>query len=295
MPSIYEEAKIIGDLLGGIELASNAMQSYSTAAVGVVEPVISMLLIIYVVVWGWAMARGMVQEPVMDAFMRFVKIAFIFTLAMKTPYYSTYIKDFVWDYPEFVAQTISGQGTTSTIASAQAFGVALKVGSDYITEAGETGSNGVPNLSLLAIGIGVWGGGAALTGIIIGTLVIARIVLAVLLAVGPVFIMLILFESTKKLFDAWLGQIVTYMIVIVTTIIASAIVIEIMAFALATYLPQYFANWIISGDVAPSPGSGIGLIIVYGICGVAIQKIVMMADAIGRSISLSSYIGSRQT
>jgi type IV secretion system protein VirB6 len=295
MPSIYEEAKIIGDLLGGIELASNAMQSYSAAAVGVVEPVISMLLIIYVVVWGWAMARGMVQEPVMDAFMRFVKIAFIFALAMKAPYYSTYIKDFVWDFPEFVAQTISGQGTTSTVASAQAFGVALKIGSDYITEAGETGSNGVPNLSLLAVGIGVWGGGAALTGIIIGTLVIARIVLAVLLAVGPIFIMLILFESTKKLFDAWMGQIVTYMIVIVTTIIASSIVIEIMALALATYLPQYFANWIINGDVAPSPGSGIGLIIVYGICGVAIQKIVMMADAIGRSISLSSYIGSRQT
>lgn len=294
MASIFEDAQIILTLIGGIEIANANIDHYAQAAMDAITPVMGLMLTIYIVIWGWAMARGMVQEPVMDAFMRFVKIAFVFVLATQSAYYTPFIRNFAWDTPDAIAKAITGMDSNVTITVAEAFGAALKIGSDYITDATElSGSSGVPDLSLLAIGIGVWGGGAALTGIIVGTLVIARIILAVLLAVGPIFIILILFESTKKLFDAWLGQVVTYMIVIVTTITATLIVIEIMALALAAYLPGYFANWVISGDSSPSPGSGIGLIVVYGICGVAIQKIVMAADAIGRSVSLTSYIGTK--
>lgn len=306
MASLFEDAQIITTMLKAIDIASGAFDNAAVQAVEVVLPIIYTLFTLYVMIWGWAMMRGMVQEPVMDAVMRIGKMALIMVIALNSAYYAAPIKDIVWTGSDEVARTITtnlicndttgictpGMDSSATIIYAEIFGAALKIGSAYMTDADDLGTNGVPDLSLLAIGIGVWGGGAALTGIIVGTLVIAKIILATLLAVGPIFILLILFESTKKLFDAWLGQVVSYMLVIITSIIASVIVMQIMTVALGFYLGLDFMQWIISESMSsPPPGTGIGIIIMYGICGVAIQKIVMAADAIGRSVSLTSYVG----
>ncbi len=298
MAGLLEDALILKIMTDAADIPSKSFDSIAQAAAAWVYPLLITLMSLYVLIWGWAMMRGMVQEPVMDAVMRFAKMALVFYIATQWAFYVPTIRQVVWEAPEDISSAIIKKDTQSTILTAEVFGAALKIGSAYVTDADElSGSSGVPDLSLLAIGIGVWGGGAALTGIIVGTLIIAKIILAVLLAVGPIFIVMILFESTKKLFDSWLGQVVSYMIVIVTTIITATLVMEIMTNALEHYVGLELLNTILEGDFtaeglsSPSPGTGIGLIVIYGICGVAIQKIVMAADAIGRSVSLTSYVG----
>ena len=296
MTSAVESLLIVDTMLQAVDIAAGSFTDNASAAVSTITPTILTFITLYIMIWGWAMARGMVQEPVMDAVMRFAKLVLVFVFATRFAVYAPQVRELVFDAPDKIAQTITGLNTKLAITTMEVFGIALKVGGSYITDADAlSGSSGVPDLSLLAIGIGVWGGGAALTGIVVGTLVIANIILAILLAVGPIFIMMILFESTKKLFDAWLGQVVSYMIVIATTIIASTIVMQIMTIALAHSLIHDVLSWLIDpgrdGLGSPPPGTGIGLIVIYGICGVAIQKIVMAADAIGRSVSLTSYVG----
>lgn len=296
MASVVEAATIIPQLILAIETAEGFIGSYTADAINAVKPVMTILFTLYIIIWGWAVARGMVQELVADAAMRFLKIACIYAVIMNWGDYSGYVIEFVVNTPDAIAQSITGLDSTSTIALTEVFSFALKIGSDFVidAEAFTAGGNGVPDLSLLAIGIGVWGGGAALAGVIVGTLVIARIMLAVLMALGPIFFILILFESTKKMFDAWLGHVLGYMIVIAATIIATPIVVAIMTEAIAKYVGDMGFNWLMpGGEFEFTVGAGIGLILTYGICGVAMQKIIMAADALGRGISVTTYVGRK--
>src|SRR5262249_13709201 len=57
---------------------------------------------------------------------------------------------------------------------------------------------------------------------------LSRIALAVLLALGPVFIAMLLFDSTKRLFDAWLAQLANYALITVLTIMAAALLLQVV-------------------------------------------------------------------
>jgi type IV secretion system protein VirB6 len=52
--------------------------------------------------------------------------------------------------------------------------------------------------------------------------------LAILLGVGPIFILMTLFEPTKRFFDAWLGQALNYVFVVMLTAAAVKLVITIV-------------------------------------------------------------------
>ena len=48
-----------------------------------------------------------------------------------------------------------------------------------------------------------------------------KVALAIVLGLGPIFIALLLFDATKKFFEAWLGQALNYMFVF--ALVASAV------------------------------------------------------------------------
>jgi len=291
MASYFEQAAIVSQLFAATLIAEANIDTYVSKTIVLIKPMAKWMGVGYVVLWGFAMMRGLVKEPVMDFFMRVMKMLLISNFALSASEYTNLIKDFVWSVPTKIVSELTGANEGILILVNQMFSIMLKLGSNYITDANSfTGQ--VPDLSLLAIGIGTWGGGAALTGIIAGTIIIAHIVVSVLLSVGPIFIMCLLFESTKKMFDAWLGMLIGYMITLVLTTLAAYMVMEIMAAVLATYLPGFLmASWFSDEGWKPSTATGIGLIVMYGICGVAIQKIAIAADAIGRGISISDYTG----
>ncbi len=49
-----------------------------------------------------------------------------------------------------------------------------------------------------------------------------------LLALGPIFIALLLFESTKRFFAAWLGQLANYALITILTIMLAALLLQIV-------------------------------------------------------------------
>src|SRR5438552_8434297 len=57
---------------------------------------------------------------------------------------------------------------------------------------------------------------------------LSRVALAILLALGPFFIAMLLFESTKRLFDAWLAQLANYALITVLTIMTAALLLRIV-------------------------------------------------------------------
>ena len=61
--------------------------------------------------------------------------------------------------------------------------------------------------------LAVWLGALALTGYAAMLIVLAKIAVAILLAVGPFFILLLIFANTRNLFEGWLRTLLNYAII----------------------------------------------------------------------------------
>jgi type IV secretion system protein VirB6 len=57
---------------------------------------------------------------------------------------------------------------------------------------------------------------------------LSHVALAILLALGPFFIAMLLFETTKRLFDAWLAQLANYALITVLTVMAAALLLQVV-------------------------------------------------------------------
>jgi type IV secretion system protein VirB6 len=66
--------------------------------------------------------------------------------------------------------------------------------------------------------------GLVLVGIATAQIFVGYTAIAVLLGLGPLFILCALFPSTQRFFEAWLGQVVNYVlnVVLVTSVVAMA-------------------------------------------------------------------------
>ena len=62
-------------------------------------------------------------------------------------------------------------------------------------------------------------------------LALSRIALSVLLALGPLFIALLFFESTKRFFEAWLAQLANYAFITILTVLVAALMLRVVSVA----------------------------------------------------------------
>jgi type IV secretion system protein VirB6 len=57
---------------------------------------------------------------------------------------------------------------------------------------------------------------------------LSSIALAVLLAIGPLFIAMLLFDSTKRFFEAWIAQLANYALITILTILIATLLLQIV-------------------------------------------------------------------
>jgi len=119
-----------------------------------------------------------------------------------------------------------------------------------------------------------------ITGIII---IMAKLALAITLAIGPLFILGLMFEPTKRWFDSWLGAAFTEGIAIVMTVLAATISFKLMNAAYDVTIADAAGN---SGIATMSAISGL---VIYGIASVfVIKRMPALAGSIGGSLSSGS-------
>ena len=58
---------------------------------------------------------------------------------------------------------------------------------------------------------------------------LARVALALLLAIGPLFIVLLLFDGTKRFFEAWVAQLANYALVGVLAVLVASLILTLGA------------------------------------------------------------------
>lgn len=182
-----------------------------------IAPSITSLLIIYIAIWAWSMARGMIQEPITDGATRIIALAIIANLALNVGLYNTYISSWIWKTPEAMANIISTEqpGNGGMDFLDELF-FRSSIYGDLLWTAAEMNKYGpFPNPLYAILSILMKFFGLLLTGYAAALIILAKFMLAVLLGIGPIFVTLLIFQSTRKFFESWLSQCLNYVFMVI--------------------------------------------------------------------------------
>lgn len=191
---------------------------------------LTVALTLYVVIYGFLVLRGSIPEPIMEFAFRAIKLAIILMLVQNASNYQTYVtKVFFEDLPT----EISGALNTGSAPSASAFDSLLDKGQKSANDIWAKGSWPVDVLT-----------GAAGLVVIVMTFVVAaigyvvslyaRVALAIVLAIGPIFVALAMFQSTRRFTEAWIGQMANFVILQVLVIAVGSLLVTCLDATFAT-------------------------------------------------------------
>ncbi|WP_369062167.1 type IV secretion system protein [Caulobacter sp. 73W] len=176
-------------------------------AISEVDGPLRLALVLYVLFYGFAILRGAIQEPLMDFSIRSLKLGLIYTLAT-TPAYASYVTEPLFHaLPDALARSLGGEDTPSAAASFDSFLSRTGALGERLTE----GASPIALDRWLMAGA-VWICGALAASIGFGVVLVAKVALALVIALGPIFIALALFEVTRRYFFGWLSQAVNYLV-----------------------------------------------------------------------------------
>lgn len=201
----------------------HVIQSYVTGTasniITTISPVAVTLFAIYVVFWGFSHLTNRIEEPVTDAAKRMIMIALILGLALNVGRYSDYIIQFCQDTPVALASAVSGEHSPAGEQStAKQLDKMLDKGFDLGDRAKSKAGVLHGDFGMYIVAVVCYLGTSALTAFAAFLLMLTKVGLAVLLGVGPIFLLLCMFEATKRFFAMWFGQVVNFMLTYVLTI-----------------------------------------------------------------------------
>lgn len=248
----------------------------STARIGaVLEPTVVTLAVLYVVIWGYLQLFGKIEELFLTGVKRLLTLAVILGIALSLWSYNSLIVDSFFNAPAELAAGIIGAYDSVTIIDRILF-LGNDTASLLFQKAGIFDGDFSYYLAGLSVQIIV--GLAAIYTIFLLTL--SRIALSVLLALGPLFIVLLLFETTKRFFEAWIAQLANYAFITILTVLMAALMLALLSTA---------------AEQAASAGGGIEiahavrLCLAAGLTFLVMRQVMPMAAGLASGLSLSTF------
>lgn len=154
-----------------------------SAVIAEVEGPLRIALVLYVVLYGFAILRGAISEPVMDFAVRSIKLALIYALATTSAYSSFVTEPLFTGLPNVLTRAVSGAEAPSIGAAFdQFFAYAAWLGEDIARDA--SAFNPAPYV--ISAAVFIIGALAAALGF--GVVLVAKLALALLVTLGPIFI-----------------------------------------------------------------------------------------------------------
>ena len=180
-------------------------------------------VLLYVVLYGYALLRGAVAEPMTEFLGRAFKLAFITALATTEAYHRFVAVPLFSTLPQELSQALGGAEAASVGA---AFDEILNVGGYLAAHAMLDGDVFQPGPYIAGAVVWICAGLAAALGF--GVVLIAKIALALLVALGPAFVALALFETTRRFFFGWLAQGVNYLVLFALILAAARLLCDLV-------------------------------------------------------------------
>ena len=207
---------------------NGALASYvgeNTARVAsILEPAIVTLGTVYVMIWGYLQLTGRIEEPVVAGLKRIVTLAVIFGIGLHLWLYNTLLVDTFYDAPaEFAAAVVGASDPVQTVDAIWNAGGAV---ADQLYRDG-SGFN-ASYFGYMLAGVIVWLIIGLLCIYTIFLLALSSVALSVLLALGPLFVAFLLFDTTRRFFEAWIAQLANYALITILTVMVAALMLHLV-------------------------------------------------------------------
>jgi type IV secretion system protein VirB6 len=187
------------------------------------EPAIVMLATLYVMIWGYLQLTGRIEEPFIAGLKRILTLAVVLGVALRMWLYNTVIVDTFYAAPaELATAVIRAPDPVNMIDSIWEQGGAV---AGYLFNNGGVFQG---DFGYFIAGVVVWVLMGLLCVYTMFLIALSHVALAILLALGPFFVAMLLFERTKRLFDAWLTQLTNYALITLLTVMAAALLLQIV-------------------------------------------------------------------
>jgi type IV secretion system protein VirB6 len=281
----------------------------NTAAIArILTPAIVTLGVFYIIVWGYLQLLGKIEEPFVEGAKRLLTLALILGLSLQLWLYNEAIVDTFFNAPTALAAGMlaARDPMASPFEPVAVVDEIFFDGDDaasLLMQKGEIfGRDIIFYFAAFAIYLTI-----GLTAVYtMFLLAISRIALAVLLALGPMFMALLFFESTKRFFEAWLAQLSNYAFLTVLTVLVAALMLQVVSTAaeaavatggsidVASAIQVCVATTLTFLIMRQVPALAQGLASGIALSGFgAVGSAVRMALGLGRSVGKSSREFSR--
>ncbi len=185
---------------------------------GQLAVVLTTLLIFYVAFFGISLMLGRSNLSVRALLPKMMTLGLVLTFATSFAAFSTVFYNLFVKGPDQIAGVITGTDGSATYTFAQKL--------DVVFLAVQQASSGQVDIAAFSPPGMMWLGAMLLLLGTVGLLVTARIGLALLLAVGPIFVVLALFNGTRGLFTGWLKGVVMLALAPLFAVLGGSIMLE---------------------------------------------------------------------
>ena len=195
---------------------------------------LTVLLTLYVAFFAFSLITGRSTLGISALTPRMLTLGLVLTFATSWMAYQGFLWSLVLGGPDWIAGLIMGSKGSATEMFADRIDIVFGV----VTQIGESGAaaGGAQDAASKAAGAAsvmspegvMWMGALLLMLGTVGVLLTARIALAILLALGPIFVIFALFEGTRGLTAGWLRGLVLTAVTPLFVVLGGAITLELM-------------------------------------------------------------------
>ena len=254
---------------------ANYVGLHSTRVASAIEPAAVTLATIYVMIWGCLSLAGRIQEPIWEGVKRILTIAIVLGVGLRLWSYNQVITDTFYRAPEQLAASAIGAPTLVNVID-QVWLDGTSVAEQLLNK----GSVFDRDFAFYIAGFLVYllvGLTVVVTAFMLG---LSKVAIAILLALGPIFIVLLFFDATRRFFESWTAQLANYALVGVLTILAAALLLNIVK--------AYAAS-------AAAAGAGITIAASARVCiasalvFLVMRQVMTIAAGLASGVALSTY------
>jgi len=102
----------------------------------------------------------------------------------------------------------------------------------------------------------------------------------VLLALGPLFLAMLLFDTTRRFFEAWIAQLANYALITILTVLAAALLLQIV---------QSYAVQTAARGAAIQTVDALNMVLVAVLVFLLMRQVMPIAAALAGGVALSSF------
>lgn len=201
--------------------------SGATALQGYLKPAMGGLLSFYIMLWVYRHLTSDSHDLFRNALRNLVRITLILGFSLGSTYFITDIAQIIYAFPEAISAQMTGASISGNGGSLQnGFTLGMEIGRDFK----DAGTGVMSTVMGWVSAVIVWGATVAVTGIVLAVLITTKLGLSIVLALGPLLILMMLFEYTHRYFNGWVNQLLTdafeYVVVILAMNIMFVFLLE---------------------------------------------------------------------